>query len=262
MDGERRGGGFDGVAELYDRVRPRYPAALVRELTERAGLGPGVRVLEIAPGTGQLTLPMAELGCAVTAVELGPSMAAVAARNLAGHPAVRVVTGAFERWPLPGEPFDAVACATAFHWLDPAVRTAKAADALRPGGVLAVVTTEHVAGGTRDFFAEVQRCYVRWDPAAPPDAVLSAPRDTLDGTARELAGSGRFHTVREWSTVREITYRTADYLDTLRSYSTTLALPEPARTGLLRCVGELIDGRYGGSVTKAYQHRLITGVRN
>ena len=123
MDGARRGGGFDEVPELYDRTRPRYPAALVRELADRADLRPGVRVLEIAPGTGQLTLPVAELGCSITAVELGPSMAAVAARNLARYPAVRVVTAAFEEWPLSAEPFGAVVCATAFHWLDPAVRT-------------------------------------------------------------------------------------------------------------------------------------------
>lgn len=61
--------------------------------------------------------------------------------------------------------------------------------------------------------------------------------------------------------MREITYGTADYLDTLRSYSTTLALPDDARDGLLGAVGELIDHRYGGSVTKAYRHCLVTGVR-
>jgi hypothetical protein len=38
--------------------------------------------------------------------------------------------------------------ATAFHWIDPDVRVVKAADALRPGGVLATVTTHHIAGGS------------------------------------------------------------------------------------------------------------------
>ncbi|MGW3851955.1 class I SAM-dependent methyltransferase, partial [Streptomyces fagopyri] len=57
---------FDEAAELYDRARPRYPAALVDELAGRAGLGPGVRVLEIGPGTGQLTVPLARLGAPAT----------------------------------------------------------------------------------------------------------------------------------------------------------------------------------------------------
>lgn len=46
---------FDEAADLYDRARPRYPQALVDDLVRAAGLGPGSRVLEIGPGTGQLT---------------------------------------------------------------------------------------------------------------------------------------------------------------------------------------------------------------
>jgi 16S rRNA A1518/A1519 N6-dimethyltransferase RsmA/KsgA/DIM1 with predicted DNA glycosylase/AP lyase activity len=75
---------FNEAAELYDRARPRYPQALVADLTREAGLGPRGRVLEVAPGTGQLTVPLATSGCRLTAVELGPSMAAVARHNLRG----------------------------------------------------------------------------------------------------------------------------------------------------------------------------------
>lgn len=64
---------FDEAAALYDRARPRYPEPLVDDLARAAGLGPGSRVLEIAPGTGQLTVPLATSGCRLTAVELGPS---------------------------------------------------------------------------------------------------------------------------------------------------------------------------------------------
>lgn len=68
---------------------------------------------------GQLTVPLARLGCAVTAVELGPALAAVARRNLAAFPAAEVVVSPFEDWPLPDEPFDAIASAAAAHCLDP-----------------------------------------------------------------------------------------------------------------------------------------------
>jgi SAM-dependent methyltransferase len=69
-----------------------------------------------------------------------------------------VVTAPFEDWPLPKEPFDLVLAATAFHWIDPNVRVVKAAVALRPGGVLATVTTHHIAGGDESFFAQAQAC--------------------------------------------------------------------------------------------------------
>lgn len=95
-------------------------------------------------------------------------LAAVARRNLARFPEVEVVAAAFEDWPLPAEPFDLVLAATAFHWIDPAVRVVKAAAALRPGGALSTVTTHHVAGGDESFFAAAQACYERWDPETPP----------------------------------------------------------------------------------------------
>ena len=146
-DRVRLRGWFNQAAELYDRARPGYLPALFDELAGVAGVGPGCRVLEIGCGTGQATVPLAERDCRIVAVELGAAMAAVARRNLARFPAVEVAVAAFQDWPLPPEPFDVVVAATAWHWLDPAVRVAKAAAALRPGGTLATVATHHVAGG-------------------------------------------------------------------------------------------------------------------
>ncbi|MEV6741788.1 class I SAM-dependent methyltransferase [Streptomyces sp. NPDC051104] len=244
---------FDEDAELYDRARPGYPPELFDDLAELAGARPGSRVLEVGCGTGQATVPLAERGCRITAVEAGPHMAAVARRNLAGAPAVEVVTADFESWPLPEEPFDAVVSATAFHWIDPAVRMAKAADALRPGGALAVVRSQHVRGGTEEFFVEVQRCYERFDPDTSPGLRPPAAAD-IDGTdhAEEVARSCRFGPTVFRRYERDLTYTTSDYLELLRTYSGHRALPEAARTGLLECVAGLIDGRYGGRVTKRY----------
>lgn len=33
---------------------------------------------------------------------------------------------------------------------------------------MAVISTDHVAGGTESFFADVQHCYERYDPSTPP----------------------------------------------------------------------------------------------
>jgi SAM-dependent methyltransferase len=91
-DRARRRWTFDEAAGLYDRARPGYPAALFDDLVELTGIGPGSRVLEIGSGTGQATGPLAERGCRVVAVELGPRLAAVARRNLlltySGHRAL------------------------------------------------------------------------------------------------------------------------------------------------------------------------------
>jgi SAM-dependent methyltransferase len=255
-DRERLRATFDQAAELYDRARPGYPAELFAELGTLAGVGPGCRLLEIGCGTGQATVPLAERGCEIVAVELGAGLAAVARRNLARFPSVDVVVGAFEDWPLPAERFEVVLAATTWHWIDPAVRVARAAAALRPGGALATISTHHVAGGDAEFFELAQGCYERWDPATPPGGARLPPAAEVAEDRQELAGSTQFGSpvFRRWEW--EHPYSTAGYLDLLRTYSGHRAMEEAARQRLLGCIAGLIDGRFGGRIRKRYLTEL------
>jgi SAM-dependent methyltransferase len=245
---------FGADAERYDRARPTYPPKLFEDLAEVACIGQGCRVLEVGVGTGQATLPIASRGSRLVGLELSPALAAVA-RQLERFAAVEIITAPFEDWPLPEEPFDTVLSATAFHWLDPATRVDKSAEALRVGGILATIDTHHVAGGTADFFVDVQECYERWDPATPPGLRLTRAEDIPQNIA-DLERSDRFEppTFRryEW----EVTYSTAEYLDVLQTYSGHIALDPDAREGLLGCIAELIDSRYGGRISKRYLGEL------
>lgn len=238
---------FDSVAELYGRARPGYPPPMLDDLRIR----PGLRILEIGPGTGQLTVPLAERGATVTAVELGAELAAIVRRRTASFPAVEVVRADFEQWEPPAQPYDLVIAATAFHWLDPATRMARVGRVLRPGGRLAVVETHHIAGGTPGFFAEVQGCYLRFDPRARADEHPPRPDEVVSEDVSAPGFSPPEIRSYEW----ELTSTTAEYLDVVRTYSSTLSLPRPAAEGLLACIGELIDA-YGGTVTKRYLTRL------
>jgi len=246
---------FDEAAELYDHARPGYPAALFDDLAALACIGLNCRVLEIGCGTGQATLPLAERGCEIVCIELGANMAAVARRKLARFPSVRIEVAAFEDWALPGELFDTVFAATAFHWIDPLIRVTKAADALTSGGALATIATHHIAGGDEAFFAEAQACYERWDPATPPGLRLQPaaeiPFDTEDLDRSNRFGPATFRR-HEW----ELAYSTAEYIDTLLTYSGHRALSPDARDGLLACIAELIDSRHGGRISKRYLSEL------
>jgi SAM-dependent methyltransferase len=246
--------GFDRIADVYDRVRPGYPPAMFDDLAELAGIGPGSTVLEIGCGTGQASVRLAERGCDLLAVELGPRLAERAAERLARFDSARVVVADFDRWAPESPGFDVVFSATAFHWLDPATRYDRTADLLVPGGVLVTVLSQHLAGGTERFFTEVHACYRRYYPGTVPDDV-PRPADRLPFDT-DLGNGGRYGRPvfrrYEW----DVEYSTADYVDLLRTYSPTLELPQPTADGLLRAIGQLIDGRYGGRITKRYLTEL------
>lgn len=241
---------FGVDAERYDRMRPGYPEALFVDLAQVAQLAPGSRVLEIGPGTGQATVPLAAMGCEVVAVELSPELAAVARRNLSSYPNASVTEGSFEAWEAPQQPFDAVVAATAFHWIDPAVRLEKSAALLRPRGTLAIIDTEHVAGDS-DFFGASQRCYERWDPATKPGLKL-APATQVGREWSEIQQAELFRPLGSRRYEWEVTYSTAEYLELLSTYSGHIALDDQARSALFRCLAALIDGSYHGAVTKRY----------
>jgi SAM-dependent methyltransferase len=257
MAGERHRESFDGAAADYDRYRAPYPDEVVADVLVGSGIGAATRVLEIGCGTGQLSVPLARAGADLVAVELGASLARAARANLSPYPSAHVEVSAFEDWPLPDKPFDAVVCASAFHWLDPDVRFAKSARALRPGGSLTIVHAHHVCGGTPGFFEDTQPYYMKWglsddpffQPPAPADAPVMYPElDTQPG----------FRSVRRRR--REIPRRhtTTSYVGWLRTDSLILSLDDQARAGFLNDIGALIDGKYGGSVARNFVYDVIT----
>jgi SAM-dependent methyltransferase len=248
---------FGYAAELYDRMRPHYPKLLFTDLVVTAGLTAGSRVLEIGCGTGQATIALAEIGYEIDAVELSAELAAVAARNVAAFPLVRIVTGDFEEWQLPTANFDLVTSFTAWHWIDPGLRVAKAATALRPGGTLAVVATHHVAGGTEEFFVHMQRCYEQWDPKTPPGLRLQ-PAASIPVDSSEFDASGLFGAVENRRYEVDITYTSARYLDLLSTYSGHIALEPKQRHGLYECIGSLIDHHFDRAITKRYLFEVST----
>lgn len=131
---------FDEIADEYDRHRPMYPDEIVDQACQVAGIGAGDPVLEIGCGSGQLTRSLVARGLRVTAIEPGQNLIALARQNLAGTGTVEFINARFEEAECPREHFRAVFSAAALHWVDPQVSWRKIADALIPGGTLALIS--------------------------------------------------------------------------------------------------------------------------
>ena len=87
----RRKESFDQVADAYAEFRPAPPRDVIDAIVTASTLRRGSRVLEIGSGTGQLSVPLAQLDIELVAIELGPHLAALAERNLQRFPNAQVV---------------------------------------------------------------------------------------------------------------------------------------------------------------------------
>ena len=141
---------FNEVPEIYDEIRPSYPAALYDVLFEM--LPPEPAILEVGPGTGQATRDLLARGASVHAVEIGPAMAATLRGKLPST-RLQVSVGDFEEIDLPGACADALFSATAYNWISPRAQTDRPAFLLRPAGVVAIVDlTQVTSPADRGFF--------------------------------------------------------------------------------------------------------------
>jgi SAM-dependent methyltransferase len=248
---------FNQVAELYDRMRPRYPAAFFDRIGDTCGLAAGSRVLELGSGTGIATKALLEGGWAVDCVEPGGELIDVAKQRLAAYSGLTFHQSTFEAWELPEVRYDLVFSATAFHWIDAAIRYRKAHNALRDDGSLAVMQYLHVAGGDEAMFDTIQDCYVRHMPGARRQRLRSTPKRTP--TAADMRKSGLFEAIEVFQTMEVIPYTRNEYLELLSTYSGHRMLDEVRQRDLFECIGHIIDRDGGGVINKAYAFELVIG---
>jgi SAM-dependent methyltransferase len=107
--------GFGREAEVYERVRPSYPADAVAWLVDNLGLGPGRIVLDLAAGTGKFTRLLVPSGATVLAAEPVEGMRR---RFVAAVPGVPMVAAVAEALPIASRSVGGVTVAQAFHWFD------------------------------------------------------------------------------------------------------------------------------------------------
>lgn len=141
---EKPGTTKESVIEFFDRLAPTWDDELevdpdkISFILDKAGVGPGSKVLDVACGTGVLFPFYAQRDAAqVTAVDISPKMAELAADKTA-DPRFQVICGDIEAL-TPTEKFDCCVVYNAFpHFPDPERLINRLAGWLRPGGRLTV----------------------------------------------------------------------------------------------------------------------------
>lgn len=231
-DRERLRDTFDEAADFYHKARPDYLSELFDELVRVTKISPADRLLEVGCATGKATLPLAQRGFRITCIEPGRRLAAVARRNLRDFD-VEVVEERFEGWTPPrDELFDLVFAATSWHWIDPAIRYAKASEVLRPGGHLAFWDAIHVfPEGGDTFFSEIQDVYDEIGKGLPPDAGWPRPGELTD-RGDEISATGMFDVVLVRQFDWERVYDATGYIELLKTFSGHIAMEDWKRERL------------------------------
>ncbi len=244
---------FGQDAQRYDRARPSYPDALVARIVAES---PGRDVLDVGCGTGIAARQFQAAGCRVLGVDPDARMAEIARQG-----GLEVDVATIEAWDPAGRAFDAIVAAQAWHWVDPVAGAAKAAQALRPGGRLAVF----------------------WNAFQPPPGLAQA----LDSAYRQampdargfwtrpivemyLAGCGKaadairqtgaFGDPEQWRFDWERRYTRDEWLDQVPTFGGSAQLPPATLEALLAGIGAAVDA-VGGSFTMQYATVAATAAR-
>ncbi|MCK4570741.1 class I SAM-dependent methyltransferase [Candidatus Bipolaricaulota bacterium] len=238
---------FDQAASAYDIARPGYPPELIDKLIELTQLPANARILEIGCGTGQITLPLAERGYEIVAIELGENLARIAASNLSTFPQIQVVHSSFEEWIADEPSFNLVLSAQAFHWIDPEIGYPKIRRSLKSGGHLAVVYNLF-PGCVWPVYRDLDRVYQRAFPSREGNDAASL-RASVERPVRSISDCGLFHEPVIWDHAWLETYTTDRYMKLLDTFSDHRTMNEASQKRLYEDVRTIID-KHGGSIDR------------
>ncbi|MFF5230600.1 class I SAM-dependent methyltransferase [Dactylosporangium sp. NPDC000521] len=213
MDFAAHASSFGAAADLYDRIRPRYPReALQWAIPEKS------EICDLGAGTGILTRQLRDLGHHTIAVEPDDKMRAKIPGDARKGDATHI--------PLPDASVDIVTAGQAYHWFYGEPAHAEIARVLRPGG--SFIPIWNIRDERVPWVAESSTLF---DGARE--------RDAFDETAVQDFGP-LFGPVRratfEWST----THTRESFLELVRSRSYYLVAGDEARRRLEERLLEVI----------------------
>jgi len=236
---------FGTDPERYDRTRPRYPQALIDRV---AASIPGRDVLDVGIGTGVSSGPFEAIGYRVLGIEPDPRMAAFARDK-----GFTVERAKFEEWDPAGRMVDAIIAGMTWHWVNPEAGAVKAAEVLRPGGLLALFWNVHQPPPelAREFAEVYQRVLPNTPFAAAPRDPVAGYGQILDTVTGGIKASNGFSDIERLRFDWERPYTPDEWLDQVPTFGGHSTFPPEKLDAILSGMRAAIE-RNGGAFTMRY----------
>jgi SAM-dependent methyltransferase len=212
-------------------------------------------ILDVGCGTGISTRLFSTRGLKVLGIEPDARMASVATEH-----GLNVEAGTFEAWDPKGRAFDLLICGQSWHWVNPTVGPAKAADVLLPCGKIALFWNHGTQSpGLSDA---LHRVYDELAPGMEENSILlrDLGRERAEEAARSFDATLGFtpSKIRSYPWTKH--YDTDEWLDNLMTHSDHRTMDRDARERLFEAIADVI-GRFGGTVEMHYRCTVLTATR-
>jgi SAM-dependent methyltransferase len=237
---------FTGLADVYAKNRPDYPADAIEFVILQCGLGGDTLLVDVGCGTGISARLFASHGIPVVGVEPNDDMRARAGAT----PGVSYRKGTAEATGLADGCAAAVLAAQAFHWFNPPAALAEFHRILRPGGWVVLMWNE------RD---ERDAC-----TAAYGEVMRTGPDAVKTECSRLTAGDPLLHSSLYVNAHKKLFYHTQT-LDEAglvgRAMSASYAPREPAAVEVFKARQREVFARFQreGRVVLCYETSVYLG---